>query len=86
MDADLIPDYRRAIRGHLADRAVVSQCAETIARHFQREYRPTTDETEHALTFLTALGHLAAEPDPLGGARKYYRATAAGILAHERGE
>ena len=86
MDADQIPDFRRAVRGHLADRPAVSQSAETIARHLQREFRSTLAETEKALSVLEAMGHLSSEFDPLGGSRKFYRATAAGILAHERCE
>lgn len=86
MDADLIPDLRRAVRGHLAERPAVAQGATIITRHLKREFDCSEEDTEKALTFCEALGHLKGEYDPMGGKTKSYKATAAGILAHERGE
>ncbi len=86
MDADLIPDFRRAVRGHLAERPAIAQGAAIITRHLKREFGCTEEETEKALIFCEALGHLKGEHDPMGGRTKAYKATAAGILAHERGE
>ena len=86
MDPDLIPAFRRAVRGHLADRPSVAQPAVTVNRHLRREFCSTNDEAEAALFFLESLGHLRSHYDPLGGATRSYQVTATGMIAHERGE
>lgn len=86
MDADLLPDFRRAVRGHLADRPCVAQNAGIIRRHLKREFDPTEEETESALHFCWSLGHLDRKDDPMGGRIKHYQINTAGIIAHERGE
>ena len=78
-------DLRRACRAHLAVRPGVAQSAGTIHSAVRRETPCTLGQASDALKFLVALGHLAETRDPLG-ATLYYQATAAGILAHERGE
>jgi hypothetical protein len=86
MDATDIPTYRRAVRAHLAERPAIWQPAATLHRHLVREYGSTLGETEQACAVLVSLGHLSIHHDALGGATRYYAATAAGILAHERGD
>lgn len=80
-----IADFRRAIRGHLADRPAVSQSAETIWRAVRREHGGTLAEVETACTVLVTFGQLHQENDPLGGSARYFRITAQGILDHEAG-
>lgn len=84
-DSD-IPDFRRAVRAHLAERPHVSQTAETIHRHVRRQYDSSLDDTKKAIAVLLAFRHLKALDDPMGGCTKYFQSTAEGILAHERGE
>ncbi len=84
-DSD-IPDFRRAVRAHLAERPSVAQSAVTVHRHVGREFPVTLQETTAALDVLVTFGHLKSTKDPLGGRLIYYQATADGILAHERGE
>lgn len=84
-DSD-IPFFRRAVRAHLAERPSVSQSAETVHRHVSREFECSIPDVENALSFLAALNHLKSAHDPLGGKTLFYKATAEGILAHERGE
>lgn len=76
-------DCRRAVLAHLAARPLVAQAAPTISRALAREHAFPDAEVEAAAAFLAQLGHLAAEPDPMGATR-YYRITAQGTLAHER--
>jgi len=86
MDDTDIPDYRRAVRGHLAERPSVAQSSATIHRHVAREFGASPKDTENAIAVLEAMKQLKSSPDPMGGAVRYYQATADGILAHERGE
>jgi len=86
MDADLIPDLRRAVRAHLADRPAVAQTARMIFRHVSRDFDCSVDDVEKAALFVAALGQFKQLDDPMGGSVKSYQVTAAGILAHERGE
>jgi hypothetical protein len=86
METDLIPSFRRAVRGHLADRPAVAQPALTVNRHLKREFCSTVEEAEAALFFLESLGHLRSCHDPLGGNVRSYQVTAVGMIAHERGE
>ncbi|MBB5351074.1 hypothetical protein HNR46_001308 [Haloferula luteola] len=77
-------ECRHAVRGHLYARQAISQSATTIRRGLAREYDFTLSEVEAAAEFLTGLEQLSVTPDALGGSR-YYRITAIGILAEERG-
>lgn len=86
MDAHSIADFRRAVRAHLAERPAVAQSADTIHRHLGREHAASRDHVAAACAFLVDLGHLRHVPDSLGGAAAYFKATAAGIIAHERGD
>lgn len=86
MDADLLPDFRRAARRHLAERPAVSQPAVTVNRYLHKEFGSTVEDTENALRFCEGLGHLKSTYDPMGGSERYFQITATGILAHERGE
>lgn len=80
------PSLRRAVRAHLAERPSVSQSAATVHRHVGAEYGASVAEVESACGVLVSMGQLSSHHDPLGGSVKYYKATADGILAHERGE
>ena len=77
--------FRRAVRGHLAERPSVSQAPATIHRFMGRDVPGTVEDVARACEVLTALGQLHAENDPIGGSTKYYRVTAQGILDHEAG-
>jgi hypothetical protein len=85
MDTNPAP-LRRAIRAHLATRPAIAQSPATLHRYLGKEHDATIQAISDAADFLADLGHLRKEPDPLGGPVLYYQATAAGILAHERGE
>ena len=85
MDPHKITELRRAVRAHLADRPSVSQSPPTIHRFMQRETPAKLEDVETACTVLTAFGQVAESSDPMGGALKYYRITAQGILDHEAG-
>lgn len=84
-DSD-IPDFRRAVRAHLAERPAVAQTTATIHRHVARQFSASLADTEKAISFLLALNQFKALDDPMGGSVKSYQATAEGILKHERGE
>ncbi len=78
---------RRAVLGFLAERQQVAQHAKTICRRLNdgHENDYADAEVEGALAFLagTEPPLVKAIPDPMGATR-YYQATAAGVLAHER--
>ena len=86
MDDSDIPELRRSIRAHLAERPRIAQSAATTHRHVAREFKATLSDTEDAIAVLVALKQLSKDHDPLGGSTLYYQATADGILAHERGQ
>jgi len=74
-------EVRREARAYLAERQGLAFAAASIARAIRAE----PEETKQALTFLVGLGQVAPTADALG-ATQYFQATAAGVLAHERGE
>lgn len=80
-----VAELRRAIRGHLAERPAVTQCAETIYRALRREYGCDLSHVANACAVLLSMDFLSVENDPMGGSTRYYKATAKGILAHEAG-
>jgi hypothetical protein len=83
-DQERLEEIRYAVRAHLYDRQGVSQSAGTIRRNLSREIRDLTDaEIEDACRLLVDLDQVAIDTSELGSTR-YYRITAAGILAHER--
>lgn len=81
-------DLRYAVREQLVTAQTVALNAEMVLRRVQRarilDFEFTVREIEEALTLLTGLDQVKATPASLG-ATKYYQATAAGVLAHERG-
>jgi len=77
-------DCRREVRRYLADRPSLAFRTETIRRNVDREFDFTLDEVRDALAFLASAKQVEIEPESLG-ATEYFKITAAGILAHERG-
>lgn len=80
-------ECRRDVMGFLADRQVVAHHPRTICRGLneghERDYLP--DEIEAALAFLGSFEPSAVKVVPAAmGATKYFQATAAGVLLHER--
>lgn len=79
-------DCRFAVRHHLAVRGGVAQDPSTIRRHLNRGGENfTLEEVGAACRFLVSLGHATEQVSSLGTTR-FYQATAAGILADERGD
>lgn len=74
-------EIRREVRAYLAERLGLAFSAASIARSVRNcsEAEATT-----ALALLISMGQAEENPDSLG-ATLYYRITAAGALAHERG-
>jgi hypothetical protein len=81
-------ELRFAIREQLAAAQTVALTAEMIFRRVGRtrmvDFEFSQRDVEEALTFLVGLAQATETPAPLG-ATKYYQATSAGVLAHERG-
>ncbi|MFT3992614.1 MAG: hypothetical protein QM680_14565 [Luteolibacter sp.] len=86
MDLEDIADFRRAVRGHLAERPTVALTPGQIMSRLRREWGNQGVDYVNACEFLTGLGHLKLVPDSLGGSNKYYQATPEGIIAHESGQ
>ncbi len=78
-------DIRFAVRDYLANRPSISQEAELIHRRLAVETDYTAEEVKAALDFLVSLGQVESKHSPLGSTLSY-KITAAGTLAHERGE
>ena len=76
-------ELRGAVRAYLAERPAGAYTAATIALWLRREHGCSDSEVLEACLFLEDLGQVQFVPSPLG-ATKYWRATAAGILAYER--
>ena len=77
-------DCRREVRRYLADRPSLAFRAETIRRNLDLEFDFTLDEVVNALAFLMSAKQADVEPEGMG-ATEYFKITAAGTLAHERG-
>jgi hypothetical protein len=81
-------ECRRGVLGFLAGRQAVAHHPKTLRRRLNdgHEADYTDAEIEAALAFLGLAEPplVRSIPDALG-ATKYYQATAAGVLAHERG-
>ena len=86
MDDDDKPILRRTIRGHLAERPTVSLSHVTLHSRYEREFGGELKDYEAACLFLVSLGAAEEVKDPMGGREKFYRITAKGIIAHERGD
>lgn len=82
-------ELRYAVREQLVAASTVALTAEMLHRRVVRaravDFEFTVRDTEEALVFLVGLGQTSNAPVPLG-ATLYYQATAAGVLAHERGQ
>jgi len=80
-------DIRCAVRAYLAARPNVAQSAATITRRIRTEVAAPHHDVEAALEFWASLEPAQAsfEYAP-AGATKYWKITAAGTLAHERGQ
>lgn len=82
-------ELRFAVREILVNASTVALAADMILRRIERarvcDFAADTTDVMAALSFLVGLGHVKAEPAALG-ATLYYQATAAGVLAHERGQ
>lgn len=76
---------RRHVRARLALTMPNAFPAEKIRERVNEEEQTDYDAAEiaAALGFLVSLNQVETFDDPLGS-KKYYRATAAGVLAHER--
>lgn len=82
-------DLRHAVREQLVHASTVALNAAMLARRIRRtrllDFAFTDDEVAAAAAFLVSLGQAREIPAALG-ATLYYQATAAGVLAHERGQ
>jgi hypothetical protein len=82
-------ELRFALREQLVAAQAVALDAAMLARRLARaralDFTPPPEEVAAALSLLVGLGQATATPAPLG-ATLFYQATAAGILAHERGQ
>jgi len=79
-------DCRHGTLAFLADRPAVAHSADAIRRGVNREGGDfTRDEITAAAELLIGLALASETPDPLGSTR-YYKISAQGTLAHERGQ
>lgn len=78
-------ELRELVRAHLADRPRLALTSADIHRPVSRKIHCTVPEVEDALALLRGLGQVNRKTASLGSS-KYFQITAAGILAHERGE
>lgn len=82
-------ELRFAVREQLVNASTVALTAAMLTRRIERakllDFAVTDLEVAAAAAFLVSLGHAREIPAALG-ATLYYQATAAGVLAHERGQ
>lgn len=82
-------ELRFATREQLVAAKTVALTADMLMRRIQRsqavDFLFDARDVEDALAVIVGLGHATANHNSLG-ATKYYQATAAGVLAHERGQ
>ena len=80
-------ELRYAVREQLVHASTVALTHEMVQRRVERarvvDFTFSADDLVQALSFLVSLGH-AQETRAELGASRYYQATAAGVLAHER--
>lgn len=84
MTAEQKEELRRLSLRWMVDRSALAYNVTSIHAGISREMPATRDEVSEALELLVGLQLLAYVPNKLGGAR-YYKASAEGILAQERG-
>ena len=81
-------ELRYSVREALVIAKTVALDAEMVSRRVERsrmlDFEFATADVEDALAVIVGLGQATAVPATLG-ATVYYQATAAGVLAHERG-
>ena len=82
-------ELRYAVREQLVAASTVALSADMLHRRVIRarviDFGFETSDVQEVLTFLASLGQAKETPASLG-ATLYYQATAAGVLAHERGQ
>lgn len=78
-------ELRELARAHLAERPRLALAPEDVHRALSRKMHCTIPEVADALALLVSLEQAKQVTASLGSTR-YYQITAAGILAHERGE
>jgi hypothetical protein len=82
-------ELRYAVREQLVAAKTVALNADMLTRRVQRaraiDHPFDRTDVADALALLVSLGQASATPASLG-ATPYYQATAAGVLAHERGQ
>jgi hypothetical protein len=83
-DQERREDCRHEVRRYLADRSSLAFRADTIQHYLDREWKFTIAEVRDALAFLVSAKQAEIEPEPCG-ATEYFKITATGTLAHERG-
>lgn len=85
MNLDQREDLRRFVLGFLAKRSACAFNCVSVQNTVRRDMPCTEDEVEETLQFLKSLGFVEEVPNKMGS-RRYYQISAAGTLAHERGE
>ena len=78
-------DLRLATRAYLAERPAIAPRLQAIHRGISQDTGASENEVLAALLFLVSAGQVEPLAMPMGATRGY-RITAAGTLAHERGE
>lgn len=82
-------ELRYAVREQLVAAQTVALNAEMVHRRVDRarvlDFAFDVPLVDAALHLLVGLGHASVAPAPLGST-PYFQATAAGVLAHERGQ
>lgn len=82
---DQTEELRRIVLGFMAKRSACAFHAGSVLEGVRRDIHTTEDEVRDTLLFLQSAGYLDEIQNPLG-ARRYFRANAAGVLAWERGD
>jgi hypothetical protein len=80
-------ECRRAVRAYLYARPATAHHPATIRRKLNEghEHDFTEEDVEAALNLLLGLGHVIDQRDALGSTT-YWKISAGGTLAHERGQ
>lgn len=84
-DPSLHEHARREVRAYLANRPGLALAPDAVTRGLRHSGAFDLATVNAALSFLVDLRQVDEIADSLGSS-KYYRATAEGILAHERGQ
>lgn len=93
MSTPITPAQREELRAIVREQLVAAQSVALPAAAITRRvnhtrvlaFEASEEEVGAALRFLESLGQAQSRPHTLGST-VYWQATAAGILAHERGE